>query len=198
LNSIKESGMAETQMRSMTPEEFYQWQLDQDERYELVEGVPVPLRAMTGARNVHDAILVNCIGELGSYLRGRPCRVASANTARRTAPRTARRPDVSVDCAPPRADSYEAHRPTVVIEVLSPSTRKIDRFTKLEEYRRHPSLRHILLIDPDAVAAKLYSRPDEGAWSDVDLIGRDPVVDLSAIEVALPLAALYERIDLPA
>ena len=98
----------------------------------------------------------------------------------------------------PRADSYEAHRPTVVIEVLSPSTRKIDRFTKLEEYRRQPSLRHILLIDPDAVAAKLYSRPDEGAWSDVDLIGRDAVVDLSAIEVALPLAALYERIDLPA
>ena len=40
--------MAETQMRSMTPEEFYKWQLDQDERYELVEGVPVPLRAMTG------------------------------------------------------------------------------------------------------------------------------------------------------
>ena len=158
----------------------------------------MPLRAMTGASNVRDAIPVNCIGELGSYLRGRPCRVASANTALRTAPRTARRPDVSVDCAPPRADSYEAHRPTVVIEVLSPSTRKIDRFTKLEEYRRHPSLRHILLIDPDAVAAKLYSRPDEGAWSDVDLIGRDAVVDLSAIEVALPLAALYERIDLPA
>jgi Uma2 family endonuclease len=198
LRSIKESGMAETQMRSMTPEEFYRWQLDQDERYELVEGVPVPLRAMTGASNVHDAILVNCIGELGSYLRGRPCRVASANTALRTAPRTARRPDVSVDCAPPRADSYEAHRPTVVIEVLSPSTRKIDVFTKLEEYRRHPSLRHIMLIDPDAVAAKLYSRPDEGAWSDVDLIGRDAVVDLSAIEVALALAALYERIDLPA
>ena len=112
--------------------------------------------------------------------------MASANTALRTAPRTARRPDVSVDCAPPRADSYEAHRPTVVIEVLSPSTRKIDRFTKLEEYRRHPSLRQILLIDPDAVAAKLHSRPDEGAWSDVDLIGRDAVL------------ALYERIDLPA
>ena len=88
--------MAETRMRSMTTEEFYQWQLDQDERYELVEGVPVPLRAMTGASNVHDVILVNCIGQLGSHLRGRPCRVASANTALRTAPRTARCPDVSV------------------------------------------------------------------------------------------------------
>ena len=62
----------------------------------------------------------------------------------------------------------------------------------------HPSLRHILLIDPDAVAAKLYSRPDEGAWSDVDLTGGDAVIELSAIEVALPLAALYERIELPA
>jgi len=44
--------MAETQMRSMTPEEFYEWQLDQDERYELVDGVPVPLRATAGASNV--------------------------------------------------------------------------------------------------------------------------------------------------
>jgi Uma2 family endonuclease len=198
LRSIKESRMAETQTRLMTCEEFYQWQLDQDERYELVDGVPVPLRAMTGASNVHDVILVNCIGQLYTHLRGKPCRVASADTALRTSIRTARRPDVTVDCAPHDGRSYEAHRPTVVIEVLSPSTRKIDRFTKLEEYRRHPSLRHILLIDPDAVAAKLYSRPDEGAWSDVDLIGRDAVVDLSAIEVALPLAALYERTDLPA
>ena len=190
--------MVETQTRPMTPDEFYRWQLDQDERYELVDGIPVPLRAMTGASNVHDAILVNCIIELGTRLRGKPCRVASADTAVRTSIRTSRRPDVTVDCAPPDSRSYEARQPTVVVEVLSPSTRKIDRFTKLEEYRRHPSLRHILLIDPDAVAAKLYSRVDEGAWSDADLIGGDAVIDLKAIDVALPLGALYERIDLPA
>ena len=41
--------MAETQMRSMTPEGFYEWQFDPDERHELVDGVPVPLRSMTGA-----------------------------------------------------------------------------------------------------------------------------------------------------
>ena len=115
----------------------------------------------------------------------------------RTSIRTSRRPDVTVDCAAPDGRSYEARKPTAVIEVLSPSTRKIDRFTKLEEYRRHPSLRHILLIDPDAVAAKLYSRPDEGAWADVDLIGGDAVIDFSAIEVALPLGALYDRVAFP-
>lgn len=189
--------MAETRPRLMTPDEFYLWQLDQDERYELLDGVPEPLRAMTGASNAHDVILVNCISELHSRLRGKPCRVASADTALRTGIRSARRPDVTVDCAPPQANSYEAHRPTVVVEALSPSTRKFDRFTKLDEYRPHPSLRHILLIDPDRVVAKLYSRPDEGAWSDVDLAGRDAIIDFAAIEISLPLRALYERLDLP-
>ena len=63
--------MAEAQTRTMPVEEFYLWQLDQDERYELVEGVPAPLRAMTGASNVHDVIWVNCIGELHGRLRVR-------------------------------------------------------------------------------------------------------------------------------
>ena len=102
------------------------------------------------------------------------------------------------DCAPPDARSFEASKPTVVIEVLSPSTRKIDRFTKLEEYRRHPNLRHILLVDPDSIAAKLYSRPANGEWTDASLIGWDAVIDFVAIEVAMPLGTLYERIDMPA
>ncbi len=50
--------MAEPQRRLMSVEEFFAWQLDQEERYELVDGVPVPLRGMTGASNVHDAIVV--------------------------------------------------------------------------------------------------------------------------------------------
>jgi Uma2 family endonuclease len=187
--------MAEPGLRLMTPDEFYKWQLDQDERYELVEGVPVPLRAMTGASNVHDVILVNCLADLHSRLRGKPCWVASADTALRTSIRNSRRPDVTVDCAPPDGKSYEARQPAVV-EVLSPSTRKIDRFTKLDEYRRHPTLRHILLIDPDRVSAKLYSRPEGGEWSDVDLLGKDAIIDFAAIDVSLPLGALYDRLEI--
>ena len=127
--------MGEARVRTMTAEEFYSCRpFDQDERYELVNGVPVPLRAMTGASNAHDVIVVNCIIELGTRLRGKPCRVASADTALRTAIRSARRPDVTVDCAPPEAKSYEAHRPTVASRsslprrassTASPSSRNI-------------------------------------------------------------------------
>ncbi len=182
----------------MTVDEFYRWQLDQDERYELVDGVPVPLRAMTGASNVHDVILVNCIIQLGVRLQGKPCRVASADTALRTAIKSLRRPDVMVDCAPPEKLSYEARQPSVVIEVLSPSTRKIDQFTKLEEFKRHPTLRHILLIDPDIASAKLYSRPEGGAWSDIDLVGMDAVIDFNAIDISLRLGLLYDRVAVEA
>ena len=188
--------MAEPLTRRMTVEEFYLWQLDQDERYELVDGVPKPLRAMTGASNVHDVVLVNCLGELHARLRGKPCRVATADTALRTSIRSTRRPDVTVDCAPPAAKSYEALNPTVVVEVLSPTTSKFDRFTKLDEYRRHPTIRHILLVDPDVIAAKLYSRPEGGEWSDVDLEGGEAQIELTAIDVTLPLGALYERLDM--
>jgi Uma2 family endonuclease len=184
--------MAEAQSGTMTVEEFYQRQLDQDERYELVEGVPVPLRAMTGASNVHDVILVNCIAELGARLRGKPCRVASAATALRISFRTVRRPDVTIDCASPERSSYEAHCATVVVDMLAPIRRELDRFTKLDEYRRHLSLRHVLLIDPDSVEAKLYSRPEGGAWTDVDLFGKEALIALDAVDISLPLGALYD------
>ncbi len=186
--------MAEPSPRRMTPEEFYLWQLDQDERYELVDGVAKPLRAMTGASNAHDVIAINCIVELANRLKGGPCRVASADTALRTTIRSARRPDVTVDCAPPRADSYEAHHPMVVVEVLSPSTSKVDRFIKLEEYRRHPTIRHILLVDPDAIAAVHYSRPEGGEGTDTELSGAEAVIEFTASDVTLPLGALYDRL----
>ena len=189
--------MSEPSERTMSVEEFYLWQLDQDERYELVDGVPRPLRGMTGASNVHDTILVNGIIQLGMRLDGKPCRVATPDTALRTKIRTTRRPDITVDCAPPQAKSYESHRPTVVVEILSPSTKKIDHITKLEEYRRHPTIRHILLVDPDAARALHFARPEGGEWTDVELSGREAVIDFTAIEVSLPLGALYDRIDVP-
>jgi Uma2 family endonuclease len=110
--------MPEPQRRLLTPEEFFAWQEDQEERYELVDGVPVPLRGMTGASNAHDAVVVNTIVSLGNQLRGGPCRVATADTAIRTGIRNIRRPDVTVEYAPIDPRSYEAHAPRLVVEVL--------------------------------------------------------------------------------
>ena len=112
--------MADPVKRSMTVEQFFQWQLAKVDRYELVDGFPVKM--MTGASNFHDVILMNIAASLHGQLRGGPCWVASPDTATRTGIRGIRRPDVTVTGSPPRPDAYEAGDPRLVVEVLSPST----------------------------------------------------------------------------
>jgi len=180
----------------MTVEEFFAWQLDQEERYELVDGVPVPLRGMTGASNFHDVVAVNILISLGQQLRGGPCRVATADTAVRTSIRQIRRPDVTVECAPPQADSYEAHAPRLVVEVLSPSTRLLDRLRKVEEYKRLPTLTGILFVEPDQPRAFLLSRQPDGAWLDHSFEGLEAIIPLPEIAASLALRDIYEGVPL--
>ena len=150
--------MADTAQRLMTPEAFFEWQSRQDGLYELVEGVPVKkYKMITGASHQHDRVVVNAIVSLGNQLRGGPCRPTTDDIALRTSIRGVRRPDVTVDCADLVRDSYEAHEPKLVIEVLSPSTTNIDRFRKLEEYKRHPSLVYIVLVDTGEPTTTLFT-----------------------------------------
>jgi Uma2 family endonuclease len=188
--------MAEPQRRLMTPEEFFAWQLDQEDRYELVDGVPVPLRGMTGASNAHDAVAVNIIVSLANQLRGSPCRVATADTAVRTAIRSFRRPDVTVECAPIDRASYEAHAPKLVVEVLSPSTRQIDRLRKAEEYKRLPTLTAIMFVEPDSAHVLLLRRAPEGAWRDETFRGIEAVIALPELPAELRLRDVYLGVPL--
>jgi len=152
--------MADARQQTMTVEEFLEWNLSQDQRYELVDGHPVPLRAMAGAKAEHDTLVVNLIVALGNQLRGSPRKPRTADTAVRTKIKNVRRPDVTVECAAVERGSLEARNPIAVFEVLSPTTRKIDRTIKLEEYRRHPTLRTIVHIEHTAPdnAALIYSQ----------------------------------------
>jgi Uma2 family endonuclease len=184
--------MSEHELRRMTPEEFFEWQKRQDRNYELVDGVPVlPLKSMVGATNRHDTVTVNAILLLGNQLRGKPCRPRTQDMAVRLPSQRIRRPDLLVECGNPAPESMEANEPRVVVEVLSPSTMRYDRLQKLEEYKTHPAIRVILLIDTEAPQLTVWRREDE-TWGRAELIGLDAVVELPEIGARLPLADLYE------
>jgi Uma2 family endonuclease len=180
----------------MTADEFLIWNLDQDERYELVDGIPVPMRAMAGASNYHDAITTNLIGLLFAALRGGPCKPRTADTAIRTSIRKVRRADVVIECAPPKPNSYEATSPVAVFEVLSPSTRQNDRLVKLQEYMRHPTLQSIVQVDPGLMDVLVYTRDAAGLWDHVRLLEPDDVVEVAGTQARLPLAAIYDGVPL--
>lgn len=184
--------MVEPPFRRMSPEEFFAWQLGRDGLYELVDGVPVPhVKMMTGASAQHDRATVNIIVSLGIQLRGSGCRPTTDDIALRTGIATIRRPDVTVECGDLVRDTYENRSPRLVVEILSPSTSNIDRFRKLDEYRRHPALAYTLLVGTRWPSAVPYRRRDE-AWDAETFEELSDEIHLPEIGAELSLADIYE------
>ena len=187
--------MANAKLQDMTADEFLIWNLSQDQRYELVDGVPVPLRAMTGASNFHDDIVTNLIAILKGQLRDSGCKPRTADTALRTGIKRVRRPNVTIDCAESRPNSYESNKPIAAFEVLSPSTRKTDAGVKLTEYQHHPTLRTIVHIDPDRMDVAVFRRDATGAWCGEELSSPLDRIEIAATPAVLTLAEIYEGLS---
>ena len=189
--------MADTAQKLMTVEEFFVWQQGQDERYELVEGVPIiladPITMMTGASSQHDRITGNILIALGNQLDGSPCWPATADLALRTKIRSLRRADVLVTCDEPRLDVYEAQEPRMVVEVLSPSDRFLPWFRRNEEFRQHGKLVYLLLVDSEHSQATLIARSG-GTWAPMDYDGDGGVIELAEIGCNLAMASVYKGV----
>lgn len=181
--------MAEHDIPRMTPEAFLAWDPGDDERYELVDGVP---HAMGGARKKHARIVLNAALALRTRLPPGPCEPFTDDVAVRTPQGNLRRPDVTVDCGDPDPEKQVADRPVFLIEVLSPSTRLMDKLVKVYEYRSIPSIRQVLLLDADEPSGMLHGRRDDGSWQHLFLIGKDTGVDLWSIGVSLLMSDLYD------
>lgn len=128
-------------------------------------------------------------------LRGLGCRVFSSDVRVRT-PRTGSYvyPDVSVvfgePVAPAGSDDILTN-PTVVVEVLSPSTASYDRGEKLELYREIPSLRDYVLVHTDAVHVEHFARQPDGSWVFHDYKGDDDTIALDSINGSIRLGDAY-------
>lgn len=178
--------IAATQL--MEADEFLLWCLDQEQRYELVDGVPVEM--MAGASRIHDRIVVNIIASLHQQLGSGPCHPTTADTGLRTRIRSVRRPDAMVTCDPPKPNLYEALEPHLAVEVISKSNTGIAWERKLKEYRRHEKLEYILLVDSEVAAVTLFERTKTG-WDVLDLERFFDVVELPTISCRLSLADIY-------
>ena len=131
----------------MTAEDFLRWAQDREGRFEFVDGQILRLQAGTVSK--HDRAVVNGIAALKNRLRGKPCRTFTADFAVRTAQNRIRRPDVGVDCGRQERRDLAAREPVLVVEVLSPSTRDLDRSVEILEYQAVETLKTILYVEPN-------------------------------------------------
>jgi len=178
----------------MTADEFLEWCLHQEGKWELVDGEPVLM--MAGATDRHDRVVVNLILALGNRLRGSGCRPTTDDIAARMMSGNIRRPDVTVDCGRGEPTAMTSTAPVVFFEVLSPTTRTLDFHRKPEEYRRVPTLRHFVIVDPEEPNLLLWTRDSDGGWREAQIKGLDAELPLEALGLALPLAEIYEDVPL--
>ena len=187
--------MSELVVRRMTEAEFLVWQLHQEQRYELVDGVPQP---MTGARFRHDRVLGNAFGTLLDALEAidSPCRPFTADIAVRVPTGDLRRPDVAVYCPPFDEDAMVSDRPRLVVEVLSESTEDTDQHVKVDEYQHMDAVDYILLIAPRVVDVLVWAREEDRSWRSTRYQSLEDAVSLPRFGVSLSLARLYRSVEL--
>jgi Uma2 family endonuclease len=148
----------------MTVDEFLVWAEGRPGRYELLHG---RLYKMSAQRAVHAVVKMAIANELSRAVRsaGLPCHVMPDGMTVRISNDTAHEPDALVYCGPKVAnDALEITSPMIVVEVLSPSTRPIDVGTKLPNYFSLPSIKHYLIVAPEASRRLVtqHSRQDDG------------------------------------
>ena len=181
----------------VTPEAYLASELKSPTKHEYVGGA---VYAMAGTRNIHNVIAGNIFGSLGTRLRGKKCRPFNSDPKVRVRfPNHVRfyYPDVQVVCQPNSMEESFQDQPNVIVEVLSESTRRTDEGEKLDAYLTIPSLETYLLVDSSNKEVVVEQRGSNGFQRSI-LIGDDGVVPLPCLGFDLPLAEIYDGVQLPA
>lgn len=150
--------------KHLTYADLLEW--PEDERYELYDGQPVAL-ASPSIR--HQEVLTALLLQIGQFLKGKPCKVFPAPCDLRLfessedAPEDVDivlQPDLMVVCDKEKIDDHGVYgAPSLVIEILSESTRRYDKITKFNLYGR-AGVPEYWLVDPDRQTVQVFTLED--------------------------------------
>ena len=182
----------------LTPEEYLVRERAAEFKSEYLFG---QVYAKSGGSPEHAAIAINVGGELRAQLRGKPCQVFSSELKVRIRSNGLfAYPDLSVACG--ELEFHDGQRdvltnPTLIVEVLSPSTENYDRGSKFFYYRQIEALQEYLLVSQHEPYIDHYKKEAEGRWTLTSAAGLASSLALPSIGVTLDLAEIYEKIAFP-
>jgi Uma2 family endonuclease len=170
-----------------TVEDFLEWEAQQPERYEFIDG---RILGMVGGSAAHATIKGNVFAALRARLQGGPCRVF-VESLKVVTDVASHYPDVAVTCAPVQPGDDRIPEPVVIVEILSRTTADRDRSAKWVGYQDILSLQHYVLIAQDRSRVELFSRAGDG-WHLAIIRPPGRMVQLAALGVELSLDEIYE------
>jgi Uma2 family endonuclease len=183
-------GAAETR-EFFTLEEYFEVE---EKSWILHEYVGGEIFAMADPSQAHEITAINLVGSLYVHLQDRPCRIYTAQ--RRLQFKCfgddfVYRPDIRVACGETRnAKGDYVDEPCLVIEVLSPSSARIDKREKLISYREIPSIEEYVLAAQKPAHVVIHRRSEQ--WKPQILDSLEDVLELRSIGLAIPVGRIYK------
>ena len=185
--------------RRYTLEEYFAIERASEVRYEYWQG---EIFAMSGASPAHAQIQINLITLLRSQLRGRPCRLFSSDMRLKVPSRPPYRyPDLSALCGEPGFELIGGlevlTNPTLIVDILSPTTEAFDRGDKFTHYKSIPSFSEYLLIAQHRPHVGQYIKQNGAVWSYQEFNDLTATLCVSALDCTLGLAELFQDVVFP-
>jgi Uma2 family endonuclease len=188
-NEVKESA---PRYDYITPEEYLGMERKAEYQNEYYYG---QVLAMSGASLKHNLIERNLLLTIGQFLKNKNCSVLPSNM-RVTTPShdSYMYPDATIVCGEPELEDDQLdtlQNPSVIFEILSPSTRSIDKGRKFFFYQRIPSLREYIMVDTTKKFIQIARRQADNSWKFEDMDNSRVFLNIRTIQFDLPLEEIY-------
>lgn len=179
----------------ISPLEYLRREAQAEKRHEYVDGT---VCEMAGASPGHARLTKNLHGMLYRALGNGSCENLDQDVKVWIEARNRYYyPDATIACPPNFIDDENGviDNPTVIVEVLSPSTRSLDRGPKFADYRTLPSFRDYVLVESDFRTVEVHSLEDAD-WTTRTYTEGEAL--LPSVGIAIGLDELYRRVPLRA
>ena len=179
--------------KKYTIEEYLQMEDTSAEKHEYYQG---EIFAMSGAKVQHNMISLNIAIALGNKLKGKTCKPFNSDQRIYVEKNSLfTYPDISIVCGDPETrnnDELNLVNPTVIIEVLSSSTKNYDRGEKFKLYRDIPTLKEYTLVDSESISVEAFYINDTGHWELTEYKNIEDTLFIKAIQSSFELSEIYE------
>jgi Uma2 family endonuclease len=174
-------------------DEYLAWETNAHGRHEFVSG---RVYSLAGATARHNTIVQNIADHGRKHAVGGPCKCYLIDLKVRTPGDRVYYPDVVIDCSAHDGSTVVIDAPCLLVEVCSPTTRRIDRGEKLDAYLTIPSLEAYLIVESERRHATLYSRAIEAGWRRDEIVSNGSIT-LPCLGSMLSLDEVYADADPP-
>ncbi len=190
----KEPAVAYSKERTSI-EEYLEMENASDEKHEYYKG---EIFAMSGAKVPHNKIAGNLFIAIGQRLKGKKCKPYNSDQRIHIQSNTLfTYPDISIICGEVitlNNDDYNVLNPSVIIEVLSKSTKNYDRGEKFKLYRDIQTLREYILADSESIHIEVFRLNDEQHWELEEYNSLEEFLYVKVINEKIPLREIYEGV----